>query len=335
MAGNSGVLALVETVENKVTSMGREMLGAGRRLADALGVTFCAMLVGRDMEGAAGDVFSCGADRVFVVSDPLLADYHPDFYTSAVVQACEQIAPSIFLLPHDDIGRDVGPRVAARLAASLVTDCIELRIDPETKLLLQTRQVYGGKATEVLACKNCDLQIVTVKPKTIAPAASAGDKQGEVSRISVKLDPSMARSRLLETIKEEIKGVRLEDAKVVVSGGRGIGNAEGFKLVQELAEVLGGAVGASRAPCDEGWVPTGFKIGQTGKTVSPHLYFAVGISGALQHIVGSLGSKCIVAINNDPEAKIFEVSDFKLVADYKDALPALIKACKNLIKSQS
>jgi electron transfer flavoprotein alpha subunit len=335
MAGHSGVLAFVETVENKVTSSGREILGAGRRLADGLGVTLSAMLVGRDLEAGTGDVFSCGADRVFLVSGPLLAEYHPDFYTAAVAQACEQIAPSIFLLSHDDMGRDVAPRVAARLAASLVTDCTELHIDPDTKFLLQTRQVYGGKATEVLVCKNFDLQIVTVKPKTMAPAANAGNKQGEATNISVKLDPSMARSRLLETVKEEIKGVKLEDAKVVVSGGRGIGSADGFKLIHELAEVLGGAVGASRAPCDEGWVPTGFKIGQTGKTVSPHLYFAVGISGALQHIVGSLASKCIVAINNDPEAKIFEVSDFKLVADYRDALPALIKACKNLTKGQS
>ncbi len=334
MAGH-GVLAFVETSENKVTSTGREMLGAGRLLADALAATLSAMLVGRDIEAATGDVFSCGADRVFLISDPLLAEYHPDFYTAAITKTCQQISPSIFLLPHNDMGRDVAPRIAARLAASLVTDCIELRIDPDTKLLLQTRQVYGGKATEVLVCKNFDLQIVTVKPKTMAQATRVGKKQGEITKISVKLDASMARSRLVETVKEEIKGIRLEDAKVVVSGGRGIGGAEGFKLIHELAEVLGGAVGASRAPCDEGWVPTGFKIGQTGKTVTPNIYFAVGISGALQHIVGSLGSKCIVAINNDPEAKIFDVSDFKLVADYRDALPALIKACKNLTKSQS
>jgi len=333
MAGHSGVLAFVESTENKVTSTGREMLGVGRMLADALGETLHALLVGKDMEGASGDVFNYGVGKVYLLSDPLLASYDPDLYTVAVAEACKQILPSIFLLPHDDIGRDVAPRVAARLETSLVTDCIELCIDPETRLLHQTRQVYGGKATEVLVSKNFNLQIVTVKPKTMAQATPISSKQREIIHISVKLDASMTRINLLETVKEEVKGIKLEDAKVVVTGGRGIGGTEGFKLIHELAEALGGAVGASRAPCDEGWVPTSYKIGQTGKTVTPDLYIAVGISGALQHIVGSLGSKCIVAINNDPEAKIFDVTDFKLVADYREALPVLTKTCKEIARS--
>ncbi|MDD5759690.1 MAG: electron transfer flavoprotein subunit alpha/FixB family protein [Desulfobulbaceae bacterium] len=333
MAGYRGVLAFIETAEGKVTSTGREMLGVGRLLADALGETLDALLVGSDIEGVGRDVFSFGADRVFLVSDSLLAKYHPDLYTIAVSDACKQILPSIFLLPQDDVGRDIAPRVAAKLEIGLATDCIDLAIDPDTRLLLQTRRVYGGNATEVLVSRNAFPQLVTVKPRAMAQAKTDSNKQGEIITISVKLDASMARSKLLETVKEEIKGIKLEDAKVVVAGGRGIGGPEGFTLIHELAEVLGGAVGASRAPCDEGWVPTSYKIGQTGKVVTPDLYIAIGISGALQHTVGSLGSRCIVAINNDPEAKIFGVSDFKLVADYRDALPALINKYKEIISS--
>ena len=332
MAGHSGVLVYVETAENKATATGREMLGIGRLLADALGEPFYALLVGNDMEGAGGDVFQYRVDKVYFVSDPLLSGYHLDLYTVVIAEACKQTSPSLFLLPHDDMGRDVAPRVAARLASSLVTDCIELRIDPATKMLQQTRQVYGGKAMEVLVAKNLPLQIVTVKPKAMAQAVPATSKPGDIVAVPVTLEASMAKITLIETVKEDVKGIKLEDAKVVVTGGRGIGDAEGFKMIHELAEAMGGAVGASRAPCDEGWVPTSFKIGQTGKTVSPDLYIAVGLSGALQHIVGSLGSKCIVAINNDPEAKIFDVSDFKWVADYREALPALTKAYNTITK---
>lgn len=333
MVDYQGVLVFAETVNCKATSTAKELLGIGRKLANALGERLGVLLIGSSSQTAGEEAIALGADTAYLVTHPLLAEYHPDFYTIAIVDACKQIMPSIFLLGQDDIGRDIAPRIAARLGTSLSMDCIELSIDPNTRLLLQRRPVFGGKATAVLVSECCRPQMVTVRPRAMMPAEPDDSRQGETVNIQVELDRSTAKSSLISTEKEEIVGIKLEDAKVVVAGGRGIGSAEGFHIINELAKILGGAIGASRAPCDEGWIPSSHKIGQTGKIVQPNLYIAVGISGAPQHLSGCLDSKWIVAINTDPGASIFEVSDFKLVADYKEALPALIHKCKEILTS--
>lgn len=249
-----------------------------------------------------------------------------------ITNICQQVTPSIILFGQTDMGRDIAPRLAARLETSVCMDCIELAVDPETKSLLQSKPVYGGNAMAVWATEDYQPQVVTIRPTVAAQAEPYPSKKGKISQLTVEIDDSMIKGQLLETVKEEIKGIRLEEAKVIVTGGGGIGGRKGFQLIQELAQILGGAVGISRVPCDEDWMPASLEIGQTGHTVSPHLYIAVGISGAPQHLAGCSGSKCIVAINKDPEAHIFKEADFGVVGDYKEALPSLIKRCRELKK---
>jgi electron transfer flavoprotein alpha subunit len=209
-------------------------------------------------------------------------------------------------------------------------DCLALAIDPATKFLVSTRPVYGGNARATMVAKAARPQMATVRPKTLPAAERNDSRQGKVVMIEDKIDPSVMKIKVMERIKEEVEGVKLEDAEVVVSGGRGIGSKQNFEMVKELARVLGGAVGATRPVCDEGWTPAGFQVGQSGKVVSPKVYIAVGVSGAMAHITGCLGSKCIVAINKDKEANIFNVAQLGLIADYKEVLPALTAKLKEL-----
>jgi electron transfer flavoprotein alpha subunit len=209
-------------------------------------------------------------------------------------------------------------------------DCLALSIDPATKFLISTRPVYGGNAHAAMVTKSARPQMATLRPKTVPPAERNDGRQGQVIIVEDKIDPSVLKVKVVERIKEEVEGVKLEEAEVVVSGGRGIGSAQNFTMVRELARVLGGAVGATRPVCDEGWTPAALQVGQSGKVVSPKLYIAVGISGAMAHITGCLGSKYIVAINKDKDANIFNVAHFGIVADYKEVLPALTAKIKEL-----
>jgi electron transfer flavoprotein alpha subunit len=220
---------------------------------------------------------------------------------------------------------------AAWLGTAVIMDCTELAIDPDTKRMLQTKPVYGGKAMAVWVSKP-EPQIATLRPRSVMPAEPDTSKKGEITTLSVTIDDSMIKGRLLETVSEEVKGIKLEEAEVIIAGGGGSGGSDGFKLLEELAKVLGGTIGVTRIPCDEGWMPTSLEIGQTGHIVSPNLYVAVGISGAPQHMAGCSGSRCIVAINRDPEAHIFKVADFGVVGDYREVLPTLIEKCKELVK---
>lgn len=210
-------------------------------------------------------------------------------------------------------------------------DCLSLSIDPESKLLVSTRPVYGGNAHAKIVSKTARPQMATLRPKIVPPAERNDSRQGQTIPVEGKLDPSLLKVKVIERIKEEVEGVKLEDAEVVVSGGRGIGSAQNFGMIRELAEVLGGAVGATRPACDEGWVPVTRQVGQSGKVVSPKLYIAVALSGAMSHISGCLGSKTIVAINKDPEANIFNVAHLGIVADYREVLPALTAKLKELL----
>jgi len=329
MADDKGVLICGEVVGGRITTITMELLNTGRRLCDDLKQPLSILLIGQDIN--AKEAILLGADKVYTVEGAPFAESHPEHYVAIITKACQQIAPSIILFSQTDMGRDVAPRLAARLGTTVCMDCVELAIDPETKQLLQTKPVYGGNAMAVWVSEDRQPQVVTIRPRVVAPAEPDTSRRGEITPITIDVDDSKIKGKLLETVKEEIKGIKLEEAEAIVAGGGGIGGKEGFKLLEELAKVLRGTIGVSRVPCDEGWMPVSIEIGQTAHMVSPKLYIAVGISGALQHLAGCSGSKYIVAINKDSNAHIFKEADFGVVGDYREVLPPLIEKCKALM----
>jgi electron transfer flavoprotein alpha subunit len=331
MAEYKGVLIYGEVTEGRLDSISLELLGIGRKLADDLGQELGAVLLGSGIRDAAKEAILFGADKVYVVDDPMLKDYQTDSYTAVMEKVCRQLLPDILLLGQTAIGRDLAPRLAFRLGTGVTMDCIELAIDPQTKLMVQTKPVYGGNALAVLVCEQTKPQIATIRVKAMAPLERDDSRTGEVISIPAELDPAAIRTKVLDKVKEEVVGIRLEDAKVVVCGGRGIGGAEGFSQLEELAKLLGGAVGATRPPCDSGWVPAHLQVGLTGKIVTPDVYIGIGLSGSSQHIAGISGAKNIIAINRDPEANIFKVAQYGAVGDYKKVLPSFIQKCKELL----
>ncbi len=332
MVKNSEVLICGEQEDGKITTITKELLGVGTRLAEELNGKLSALIIGSGIRDSGEEAIVYGADKVYLADDPLLSQYNPDSYTTAIAQACQQIVPSIVLLGHTTMGRDVAGRIAFRLGCFPCMDCIKLDIDPDSKSVVQTRSVYGGKAIAVVVSKDSQPQLATIKPRAMAPLEPDSSRKGEIENIKVVIDNSAIKTKLVSTIKQEMEGIKLEDAKVIVGGGGGIGGAEGFQLLRDLAKILGGTVGTTTVPYDEGWIPTtSFVIGDSGKTVKPDLYIAVGIRGASQHIVGCSESKLIVAINKDPDAGIFKVSDFGVVGDYRQVLPPLIEKCKALM----
>jgi electron transfer flavoprotein alpha subunit len=325
-----GVLVCGEIAEGKLAPITIELLGAGRKLADELGEDLSALLMGSETGGLAQEAIAYGADTVYVAEDNLLDHYNPDACTQVAAGLCRKVSPSIMLLGHTDIGCDLAPRLNARLGGGLAMDCLALAIDPATRLLVSTRPVFGGNAHATVVSRSARPQMATIRAKTVPPAERNDSRQGQVIPVEGKLDPLAIKVKVVERIKEEVEGIKLEDAEVVVSGGRGMGGAQNFEMLRELANVLGGAVGATRPACDEGWVPARLQVGQSGKVVSPKLYIAVALSGAMAHISGVLGSKVIVAINKDKDANIFTVARFGIVADYKEVLPALTAKLKEL-----
>ena len=332
MAQNSAVLICGEQEEGKITAITKELLGVGKRIAGGLNGKLGALIIGSGIRDSGEEAIVYGADKVCLVDDPLLSQYNPDSYTTAITQACQQIGPSVVLLGHTTMGRDVASRVAFRLRCFPCMNCINLDIDPDSKSLVQTRSVYGGNAIAVVVSKDSQPQLATIKPRAMTPLEPDSSRKGEIENIKVTIDDSAIRTRLVSTTKEEVEGIKLEDAKVIVAGGGGIGDAEGFQLLQDFARILGGAVGTTTVPYDEGWVPTtSMVIGDSGKTVKPDLYIAVGIRGASQHIAGCSESKLIVAINKDSDSGMFKLSDLGVVADYRQVLPPLIEKCKALM----
>jgi len=330
MAEYKGVMTFCEAKEGKLESIATELLGGGRKLADDLGQELSTVLVGSGISSLAKEAIAFGADKVYMVDDPLLQDYQTDSYVLVMEKVVEQVTPQILLLGQTSIGRDLAPRLAFRLNTAASLGCLELAIDPESKLLLQTKPVYGGNAQAVFVCESFP-QIATVRPKAMAPLEPDQSRKGEVITIDAGLDPSVIRTKVLEKVPEKVEGIKLEDAEVVVSGGRGIGSAEGFEQLEELARMLKGAVGATRPPCDNDWVPAGAQIGLTGKIVTPDLYIAVALSGSSQHMSGCSGAKTIVAINKDPEANIFREARFGVVGDWKKVLPTFTDKLKELL----
>ena len=330
MAEYKGVLGYCEVSEGKLTAIATEILGCGRRLANDLGQELSAVLVGTGVSGVAQEAIAFGADKVYVVDDPLLKDYQTDSYVAVMEKVVKQAMPQILVLGQTSIGRDLAPRLAFRLGTAASLDCLELSIDPASKRLLQTKPVYGGNAQAVFTFST-EPQIVTIRSKAMSPLERDGSRKGEAITIAAGLETPAIRTKVLQKVKEEVEGVKLEDAAVIVSGGRGIGGADGFKQLAELAKMLKGAVGASRPPCDNGWVPTTIQVGLTGKIVTPELYIAIALSGSSQHMSGCSGSKSIIAINKDPEANIVKLSRYAAIGDWKKVLPAFTNKVKELL----
>lgn len=331
MSDAKGILILGERNEQDgLASITLELLGSGHRLSDDLGEELLLLLPGEASGRLNQEAISYGADKVLSVSNSDVNSYQPDAYCSLFSQVCRDYSPSILLMGQTDTGRDLAPRVAARLGTGLSMDCLELKIDPVTRLLVMTKPAFGGNALIERISETRRPQMATVRQKSQVVAVSSPDRKGEVINFPFSFTPTGKEVRILERVKQKVEGIRLEDAEIVVTGGRGIGGLEGFEMLRELSRLLGGVVAGSRSACEEGWLTTSLQVGQTGKIVSPNLYLAVAVSGAMQHLAGCLGSKNIVAINRDPDANIFRVSRFGLVADYKEAIPALIKKLKEL-----
>lgn len=325
--GYKGVWVISEQREGKLMGVSLELLGEGRTLAEKLGVDLSTVLLGSGLDHLAGELISAGADRVYLVDNPVLKDYQGDAYTKVLTDLVEERKPEIILMGATMIGRALAPRVAARLETGLTADCTALDVDGEGRLL-QTRPALGGNIMATIICPDHRPQMATVRPKVFKKPDLDLTREGEVVKLQPRINKADMKTRILEIVKEMKGEINIAEADIIVSGGRGLGGPENFKLVEELAAALGGAVGASRAAVDAGWISSYHQVGQTGKTVSPKLYIACGISGAIQHLAGMQSSDCIVAINRDPAAPIFDIATYGIVGNLFEVLPLLTAKLK-------
>lgn len=334
-----GVYVFAQQVDNVISSIAYELLGKGKELAATLGTEVTAVLIGSDVKGLADSLAEYGADKVILVDDPELKEYRTEPYAHALASVIDQYKPEIMLVGATAIGRDLGPTVSARVATGLTADCTVLEIgdfplnpipgqEQKHNQLLMTRPAFGGNTIATIACPDNRPQMATVRPgvmQKIEPIKGA-------KAVIEEFNPGFTPNNRYVTVKEVVKAVSdtvdIMDAKVLVSGGRGVGSPENFKILEELAEVLGGTVSCSRAVVDSGWKPKDLQVGQTGKTVRPQIYFAIGISGAIQHVAGMEESDIIVAINKDEDAPIFDVADYGVVGDLNKIVPQLTAALK-------
>ncbi|MDF1536186.1 MAG: FAD-binding protein [bacterium] len=326
----SGIWIFAEQRNGKVSSVVMELLGAGRDLAGTTGEKVTAVLLGHDMEPAARELVHYGADEVLYVDDPVLAQFNDGPYASVLSGLILEHRPSIVLAGATFMGRSFIPMVASKIKTGLTADCTALAIDPETGDLLQTRPAFGGNIMATIICPRHRPQMATVRHKVLPAAPGDPHHKGEVHVIR-GVDEAMIdiRTRVIEVVEDIMDTVNLAEADIIVSGGRGLGGPEGFKVMEELALLLDGAVGASRAAVDSGWISYSHQVGQTGKTVQPRLYIACGISGAVQHLAGMQASDVIVAVNKDADAPIFDVATYGLVGDLFTIIPEIIRAVKS------
>lgn len=324
----SGVWTFAEQRDGKLTRVARQLVGKARQLADILGVRVETVLLGHNITDLAQELIQCGADNVYLIDHPLLENYQTDLYTKAIYDLTIEKKPEVFIFGATHMGRDLAPRLAQRITTGLTADCTELTIDEVERLLLQTRPAFGGNIMATITCKNHRPQMATVRPGVFREPEKDPTRKGNVINITPEISESNILTHLVKFLKLEKKIVKLEEAEVIVSGGRGLKKPENFSLIQELADLLGGEVGASRAAVDAGWISKDHQVGQTGKTVSPKLYIACGISGAIQHRAGMQTSETIVAINKDPEAPIFKIADIGIVGDLFKVVPEIISVLK-------
>lgn len=314
-------------------SVSLELLGAGRRLACELGVHLEAVLLGSNVSELAGDLFACGADRVFLLEHPLLEEYQTDCYTKVLTDLILLKKPEIVLIGSTTSGRDLAPRLSTRLRTGLMADCIDLQINKTERVLIGVKPVVGGNLLASITCPHHRPQIVTVRPRVLLMPPRDATRTGDVQRVPVSLEADEARTRVVATVKEAAGQMDLEEASVVVAAGRGVSCREDLTLVQELASVLGAALGATRPVVDAGLLPETTQIGQSGKTVRPKLYVACGIHGAAFHVVGMQNSDVIVAINDDPQAPIFKTATLGIVGDLHEIVPLLTERLRDGLAS--
>jgi electron transfer flavoprotein alpha subunit len=323
-----GVWVFAEQRRGELAPVTIELLGEARRLAEMLNVKVAAVLLGDGVSHLSESLLTAGANQVYLVEQPQLADFVEETYAAALTELARKFQPEIILAGATYLGRAFIPQVAAGLKTGLTADCTAFAIDPDQRLLLQTRPAFGGNIMATIITPRTYPQMATARPGVFKPAPPATDPTGEVTRVDLAALEKSPRSRFVSTVQEIKERIPLNAAEVIVAGGRGLKEAKHVKLLEELADLLGGAVGATRAAVDAGWIPYAQQIGQTGKTVAPKLYIACGISGATQHLVGMQSSDVIVAINKDPQAPIFQVADVGLVGDLFEIVPALIQEIK-------
>ena len=334
-----GVFVFAQQVDNVISNIAYELIGKGKELAKDLGVEVTAVLVVSDVKGLADQLAEYGADKVIVVDDPELKEYRTEPYTHAIASVIKEFKPEIFLIGATAIGRDLGPRVCARIHTGLTADCTKLDIGDfpmnpvpgrETKhnQLLMTRPAFGGNTIATIACPDFRPQMATVRPGVMQKAPKEAGKKAVVTEFNPGFTKNNKYVDILEVVKAVSNTVDIMDAKILVSGGRGVGSPENFKILDDLAEAIGGTVSCSRAVVDAGWKPKDLQVGQTGKTVRPNVYFAIGISGAIQHLAGMEESDIIVAINKDESAPIFDVADYGVVGDLNKIVPMLTEKIK-------
>ena len=324
--------AFIETNEDGTAKkVGLELLSPGRRLADKQGGRLVGVVIGNGTEAAVHAVSCRGADRVIVVDGPEYRQYSTDAYGNALCELAEKYGPASMLIGATNNGRDLGPRVSCRLRTGLTADCTALDIDEETGNVAWTRPAFGGNLMATIMCPDHRPQIGTVRPG-VFKQAEPGEARAEIIREDIHVPAEAIRTRILELIRDmDSDKTDLEGAQIIVSGGRGVGGPEGFAPLKELAQVLGAAVGASRAAVDAGWISHAHQVGQTGKTVAPKLYIACGISGAIQHLAGISGADKVVAINKDPSAPIFDAADYGVVGDLFKVVPALTEELRKAL----
>ena len=342
-----GVYVFAQQVDNEVSSIALELIGKGKDLAKDLNTTVTAVLVGSNVMGLTEILGEYGADRVIVVDDPELKEYRTEPYTHALASVIEKYKPDVFLIGATAIGRDLGPRVCARIHTGLTADCTQLDIgdfplvptpgkEQKHNQLLMTRPAFGGNTIATIACPEFRPQMATVRPGVMQKLPREAGRKAVVEEFNPGFTPNDKYVEILDIVKAVTDTVDIMDAKILVSGGRGMGGPENFKILEELAEAIGGTVSCSRAVVDAGWKPKDLQVGQTGKTVRPNVYFAIGISGAIQHLAGMEESDIIVAINKDESAPIFDVADYGVVGDLNKIVPLLTEKIKaaNAAKNQ-
>ena len=338
-----GVYVFAQQVDNELSGIAFELLGKAKELAADLSTDVTAVLIGSGVKGLVNQLAEYGADKVIVVDDPELKEYRTEPYAHALASVINEYKPEIVLVGATAIGRDLGPRVSARVATGLTADCTVLEIgdfpinpvpnqEQKHNQLLMTRPAFGGNTIATIACPDNRPQMATVRPGVMQKIDPIAGAKAEVIEYNPGFTPNNKYVEILDVVKELSDTVDIMDAKILVSGGRGVGSAENFKILQDLADVIGGTVSCSRAVVDNGWLPKELQVGQTGKTVRPNVYFAIGISGAIQHTAGMEESDIIVAINKDETAPIFDVADYGIVGDLNKIVPKLTEELKKVVK---
>ncbi|VHW94913.1 electron transfer flavoprotein subunit alpha [Clostridioides difficile] len=322
----NGVWVIGEQREGKINPVTIELIGEGRKLADQLGKELEVVIAGYEVEKEVKELLHYSVDKVYYINDPLLKDFTTDGYAISIANLIERKKPEVVLVGATSIGRDIAPRIAGKVGTGLTADCTKLEIDSTDNKLLQTRPAFGGNLMATIVCPKNRPQMSTVRPGVMAKAVRNESETGILEVVTPELTEKMIRTRLVEILQQEKKSVNLTDARIIVSGGRGLKRAEGFELIKELADKLGAEIGASRAAVDSGWIEHSHQVGQTGTTVRPELYIACGISGAIQHLAGMSDSKYIVAINKDAKAPIFSICDYGIVGDLYEIIPEMIES---------